>query len=1127
MAPGKSKGPGTMIRRNLILGLATLVALARVNAAAIPVLNTDDAGPGSLRQAILDSNASIGVFDTITFNIPGSGVRTITLATLLPTIIDPVIIDGYSQPGAGPNTLDVGNNAVLLIEIRAPFPGPGIRVNSGNSTIRGLVINGGFNDAVFLSGDGDNTVEGCFLGTNAAGTVASPNAIGVNVTNGSSGNLIGGPQPGARNVIAGSGGGFGITIGGGSFTAGTTIQNNYIGTDRTGTIKLPLQFGISISSANNQIGGTAAGAGNVISGNGNGIQLQASGNRIEGNFIGTDASGKAALGNNGFGISAGNNTIIGGPTAASRNVISANNIGIAISTSDGCVIQGNYIGTDATGTAALGNITYGINFSNSAQNTLIGGLTNTPGQPPGNLISGSPGTGTATSGIGIFGGGGAAGNNNSAGTLIQGNLIGTDVTGTVALGNRGGIRIAELGVVVGGADPRASNVVSGNTGATTGDAAVAILAETIVDGNVIGPDISGINPLGNAGHGILASGNNARLQRNVIAFNDGSGVRVTNGTGNFISENAIYDNALPGIDLGTAGATPNDSVDTDTGPNNLQNFPVLTSAANNGTTTQISGTLNSGTAVIFRLEFFSSAVRDASGFGPGNNFIGSANVNTDGGGNGSFNVSFPQLNDGQWITATATDGSGNTSEFSAAVAVSGPVVLNATTITARTGQPFRFRVFTMGGNPTQRLTATGLPPGLNANPITGIISGTPTSDGSFSVVLIIADGGITTTADLQITCVSDPGLPVIISPSFAVVPHGQPFSYQIEAPALTDPGDVTTFSIVGPLPAGLTFNASTGVISGQIAFARSARIDGPSAPTLSGGTLLGTIQLFGTNSKGRTTSPLLLFQLPPMPLNISTRLVVGTNENVLIGGFIITGNAPKIVIVRGIGPSLSETGLQGLLQNPQLELRNGAGALLMENDDWRSTQQAEIEEPTIPPNDDSESAIVALLDPGSYTAILRGAGNTTGIAVVEAYDLGTASMDLTSGAQLANISTRGFVDTGNNIMIGGIISANGAAKYLVRGIGPSLTGFGIQGALPDPTLELRDAAGTLLSSNDNWKRRPDGSSQQAEIEATTISPTNDLESALVQTVTPGNYTAIVRGKNNLTGVALVEVYNLP
>jgi hypothetical protein len=242
---------------------------------------------------------------------------------------------------------------------------------------------------------------------------------------------------------------------------------------------------------------------------------------------------------------------------------------------------------------------------------------------------------------------------------------------------------------------------------------------------------------------------------------------------------------------------------------------------------------------------------------------------------------------------------------------------------------------------------------------------------------------------------------------------------------------------------------------------------------------------------------------------------VETGENVLIGGFIVTGTQPKKVIVRAIGPSLSSL-FAGVLADPFLELRDSSGALIRANDNWRNDQEAEIIASTIPPSDDLESAIVATLpaNGSAYTAIVRGVNDGTGIGVVEAYDLNQAA-----DSELANISTRGLVQTGDNVLIGGIIVlGQNPLRVIVRAIGPSLT---VSGALADPTLELRDNNGALLDSNDNWR-----SDHEAEIIATTIPPSNDQESAIVRNLAPGNYTAIVRGVNNSTGVAVVEAYAL-
>jgi hypothetical protein len=255
--------------------------------------------------------------------------------------------------------------------------------------------------------------------------------------------------------------------------------------------------------------------------------------------------------------------------------------------------------------------------------------------------------------------------------------------------------------------------------------------------------------------------------------------------------------------------------------------------------------------------------------------------------------------------------------------------------------------------------------------------------------------------------------------------------------------------------------------------------------------------------------------------NISTRGLVPDGSSVMIAGFIIEGSAQKKVIIRGMGPSLSKSAVASPLQDPTLELHDSSGAILRSNDDWQSSQSAEISATGIAPPDPRESAIIATLDPGSYTAQLRGNPGTNGsgfgVGVVEVYDLDSQP----AITRLANISTRGEVELGDNALIGGFIIINNATDVVVRAIGPSLTQRGVAGALADPTLELRDADGSLLAANDNWR-----SSQQNAITTSGLAPTNDAESAILVNLVPGNYTAVVRGVNNSTGIALVEVYNL-
>jgi len=783
----------------LVLALST-GALANT----FTVTNTNDTGTGSLRQAITDANNQSGL-DTIDFNIPGTGVRTITPATSLPNITDAVIIDGYTQPGASANTLAVGDNAQLRIQLDGTTTaGNGLAFGPpGGSTVRGLIINNyqvGISLSLgFQNGSSNNLIEGNFIGVDATGTtaVATSTAVG---TESSTSNTIGGTTPGARNVLCGTSNAVDL-----KFSNNNIVQGNYIGVSAAGTAGLTNGTGILIqqNSSSNIIGGTVTGAGNII----------------------------------------------GAFSLAGINVSSAPNN----------IIQGNRIGTNAAGTSGLGGGTHGVAIGSST-GTQIGGTA----AGAGNLISGASGDGITV--------------NLSPGTVIQGNLIGTDVTGTVAIPNgNAGVDIINAG------------------GASNG---------SMIGGTAFG-----------AG--------------NIIAFNGTHGVVIASGNTQWpILRNSIFSNVGLGITLGgrpddlSAVPTPNDTGDGDTGPNNLQNYPVIESVSSSGGMTTISGRLNSAANTTYRIEFFANDAIDPTGFGEGGTFIRSTNATTNASGDASFNVSLSQIGADQRVTATATDPNNNTSEFSAAI--------------------------------------------------------------------------------------------------------------------------------------------------GQL-------------------------------------------------LNISTRMKVLTGNSVLIGGFIIGGSGSKEVLLRALGPTLTQFGVTGVLADPTMELHNGTGTLLASNDNWKDTQQAAISATGLAPPNDLESAILSNLASGNYTAIVRGKNNTTGVALVEAYDLDQA-VDTT----LTNISTRGFVGTGQNVMIGGFISGNGLAKVIIRALGPTLSQFGVTNVLADPTLELHDGNGTLLASNDNWQ-----DTQQAEIQASGFAPPNALESAIIATRPPGNSTAIVRGKNNTTGNALVEVYFLP
>ena len=249
---------------------------------------------------------------------------------------------------------------------------------------------------------------------------------------------------------------------------------------------------------------------------------------------------------------------------------------------------------------------------------------------------------------------------------------------------------------------------------------------------------------------------------------------------------------------------------------------------------------------------------------------------------------------------------------------------------------------------------------------------------------------------------------------------------------------------------------------------------------------------------------------------------VQVGNSVGIGGFIVTGTVPKQVILRAIGPSLTRFGIVDVLADPVLELHGPTGFTTIINDNWRDTQEDAIQLTGIPPINDLESAIVATLNPGAYTGIVRGKNNTSGVALIEVYDLNE-----TDDSRLANLSTRAFVSTGDNIMIAGFLLSDhpGTDRFIVRGIGPSLAPgtFPASQVLANPTLELRDSNGTLLVSNNDWQ---DNAEQAALILASGLAPTNPLEAAIAATLPPGLYTALMAGLNNGTGIGLVEVYDL-
>jgi hypothetical protein len=524
------------------------------------VTNVNDGGPGSLRQAMLDANANPGL-DSIHFNITGPS-RLIQPQLGLPDIVDPVVIDGSTQPGFSGTPIVELNGDKSAVR--------GLFVNAPGSTIRGLVVNGFSTGGIILgSSSAGSRVEGCYIGTDVTGMIAIPNkGPGVGVF--SSNNVIGGTTAVARNLISGN------------MEAGITVNLFCCG------------------SGNSSI------TGNVIQGNYIGIKADGSGalgNDREGVFISTAASDVAV-----------SNTLVGGTAPGAGNVISGNRFdGIFIGsfTTTATTVQGNRIGTDPTGMSAIPNDGDGINID-LARNNVIGGSA----AGAGNLISGNGGNGGGTGrGDGIRVG--------STGNIIQGNLIGTNATGTGPL----------------------RNLLNGISGGRN----------TIIGGVTAG-------------------------EGNVIAFNGQDGIRNNGalGTANSIRGNSIHSNGTLnspflgnlGIDLGAVGPTANDAGDSDTGPNNLQNFPIITSVAAGGSSTNVKGSLNSSASSSFNLDFFRNSACDPSGHGEGQHLVGSTLVTTDASGNATFDVTFTVATAvNELVTATATSQAGDTSEFSACAAV--------------------------------------------------------------------------------------------------------------------------------------------------------------------------------------------------------------------------------------------------------------------------------------------------------------------------------------------------------------------------------------------------------------------------------------------------------------------------
>jgi len=759
----------------LCLGLDHMTAWAS-SGTTITVINTNDAGAGSLRNAINFANSNPPPV-LIQFAIPpfSNTVKVITLSNALPAIASSsVTLDGYTQANSSPNTLSNGDNAVLLIELDGSLMqsrnifGDALTVGVGgdNCTVRGLVVNrlGFVGSGIVVNGNG-NTIEGNFVGTDPTGASGLGNEAGV-VVNGNA-NIVGGTSADARNIVSGNSE-EGIFIAGNNNVA----QGNFVGTDYTGTnIVADQSGGVVVAGANNTVGGVAAGAGNLISGNGfdgegDGIDIDGSNDVVQGNWIGVDSTGRNSLGNQGDGVYVdGTFSTIGGTSAGAGNVISDNGFfGIELA-GNGNTVQGNLIGTDASGVNALGNFDDGVTVS--ASSNTVGGTTASAR----NIISGNEGDGVSLSGDTV------------AANTVQGNFVGADMTGVQVLGNTGdGVLLDGVSSnTIGGATSGSGNVISGN-----GGNGIDIIGEdnfgaafNVIQGNFIGTDVTGTRNLSNSLSGVLIQGIDGEAIRNllggtnsgdgnVIIFNGSNGVTVVGGNafGDSILGNSIFTNAALGIDLGADGVTSNQTSFGE-GPNDLQNIPILISATcSNGSTVVQGTTRGTGSATSMRIEFFANAACDPSGYGEGENFVGFVDVTLSFTNSVPFEVLLSSTDlEGLFITATATDDSGNTSEFSKCLQVTKipPVITQcATSMVATADANCQATVpdFAAQVQATDNCTPSNLLV-ISQSPTNGAIVGMGVTD----VTITVADSSTNTTSCSVTFTVLDKTPPTIACPA--------------------------------------------------------------------------------------------------------------------------------------------------------------------------------------------------------------------------------------------------------------------------------------------------------------------------------------------------------------------------
>ncbi len=591
-------------------------------------------------------------FDAIVFDIPGSGVPVLLEA--VPQATEPISIDGTTQAGGFVQITPPGSSSAPVVSLKG-----------GSSLVRGLVLGGNGSGGILVDSS-DNVIEGNRIGIDPSGNTAAGtiSVAGVRVQSGT-GNRIGGTTAAARNVISGIQG-YGIYAYGGS---GLSILGNFIGTNAAGTAAVAnTSYGIVISAPANgtTIGGASAGGRNLVSGNnGDGIRIDTTGNVVAGNRVGTDVTGTLPIPNKSSGIHSyfniGPNTI-GGTTAGAGNLVSGNTqdgIQLDNNTTADIVVQGNRVGTNATGTAAVPNGANGIHLI-GISGTTIGGA----GAAARNLVSGNDAEGIFFDRfVNIM----------SQENVVRGNFIGTDATGTLPIPNvANGINLTYAeGNVIGGAAAGEGNVISGNNANGILISRLSPVAHPdVIRGNLIGSNVFGTGPLGNQGAGVFfhtntsghTVGGETASEQNTIAFNVGAGMASDYSLGLHPAPNRIFRNGGLGLDLLDDGVTPN-------GSGRQDNFPVLTGATAAASGTTVTGTLSSAASKTFDLYFYSNAACDASGYGEGEAYVGKTSVTTNASGQATFSkLITPTVPGGRYITAYAVLPAGAypdvTSEFS-------------------------------------------------------------------------------------------------------------------------------------------------------------------------------------------------------------------------------------------------------------------------------------------------------------------------------------------------------------------------------------------------------------------------------------------------------------------------------